>query len=58
MTDKPKTREIALKIIADTFCEGPSGTVGGELGEAIMQNLEAGGFNFTHVHPPKASEHR
>lgn len=56
MTDKPKTREIAIEIIANTFCEGPSGNVGGTLAEDIMKNLEAGGFNFTQAKLPKASE--
>lgn len=52
MTDKPKssasaqTRDIALEIIANTFCEGPSANVGGTLAEDIMKNLEAGGFSF------------
>lgn len=51
-----KTREIALDIIANTFCEGPSATVGGELAETIMKNLEAGGFNFNQ--PVKTDEHK
>ena len=58
MSDE-NTRKIALEIIAATGCEGPAGTcdtVGNVLAEAIMKNLEAGGFNFDAVKPPVASE--
>lgn len=46
MHNKPTTREAALDLIANTFCEGSSGTVGGTLAEDILKNLEAGGFSF------------
>lgn len=56
MTDKPKTREIALDLIAKTHCDGPSGDVGGSLAEDIMKNLEAGGFSFPTAKPSKEPE--